>query len=172
MKRIGLTLSACIVLALWAPTFALSQDKDDDLKPDQLQRIEAQVSDSAAVEKQHPKAAEEIRIFMNAHFEHANALDMEAYLNDIYLEKQSRPDLIKDYTKRAFALKNLHLQLLSIEFAEIQRRSATVHTRQRSTYISESGENVVDDVIVSYKLMRDDNNAWKILLTERRRLSI
>jgi len=169
MKRIGLTLTALILLA---PGNLFAQDKDDDLKPDQTQRIEAQVSDSAAVEKQNPTAAAEIRAFLNAHLEHANALDVDAYVSDIYLEKQRRPDLIKDYTKRAFGLKNLRLQLLSIEFAQIQERAATIHTRQRSTYTSEAGENVVDDVIVSYKLMRDDSNAWKILLTERRRLSI
>ena len=161
----------CTLLAL-CPFHALAQDKDDDLKPDDTEHIEMQDSVSSEVEAQFPKEAAEIRAFLNDHIAHANALDADAYLADLLLEKQKKIDLVKDYTSRALAMPGLKLELLAIEFAQIQPRAATIHTRQRSSYTNDQNERVIDDVIVSYRLMRDDKNAWKILFTERRRLSV
>ena len=129
------------------------------------------VDPSAQVEAQNPEAAAEIRQFVTEHVAHANSKDIDVYLNDFFMERQRRPDLLREYSERAMALKDLSIELRAIEFVQIQQNAATLHTRQISTYINNKNEHVVDDVVLSYRLLRDQAGAWKILLTERRRLT-
>lgn len=150
---------------------AWAQDKDDDLKPEETRHLEASDTTATDAEQQNPQAAAEIRQFLAMHIAHANAKDVEAYMGDFDAKQLKHVDDLREYTMRAMALNALKIELLAVEFAQIQEKAATVHTRQRSGYINDSGQNVVDDVILSYRLVRDDNHAWKILFTERRRLS-
>lgn len=168
MKKSLLTGLVLLMLSIQP---ALAQDKDDDLKPDETKHLD--VSDEAAVgvEQQNPKAAAELRQFIADHVMHANTKNIEAYMNDFDLSQQKHPELLREYSERAMALKNLKIEVLAIEFAKIQTEAATIHTRQRSSYTTENGTNIIDDVILSYRLVRDDQHSWKILFTERRRLS-
>ena len=60
----------------------------------------------------------------------------------------------------------------SIEFSQLSRTAATVHTRQISTYADEAGQNRVDDVIISYRWLKDaKDGVWRVAFTERRRVA-
>ena len=169
-------LSFAIIILLCVPgsfSTVAAQDKDDDLKPDQTQHIEKveQIASSAEIEKQNPEAAAQIREFLRQHIEHANSGDVEIYMGDFLIARIKQVEELREYTKRAMQLKNLKIEQLAVEFAQIQPKAATVHTRQRSSYINEHGDVIVDDVILSYRLQKNDDDQWKILMTERQRLS-
>lgn len=156
------------------PSIGFGQDKDDELRPDETEHmadVKTTAGASAELESKHPEASSQIRAFLSGHMLHANSKDVDAYLSDFLTERVRRPDLQREYVERAMGLKDLSMRLVSIEFAQIQASSAIVHTRQISTYQNEAGEKVVDEVMLSYWLVLDQENAWKILSTERRRLS-
>lgn len=160
-----------LILLMMSLQPALAQDKDDDLKPDETKHLEASDEASTDVEQKNPKVAAELRQFIADHVKHANTKDIDAYMNDFDLSQQKHPELLREYSERAMALPNLKIEVLAIEFAKIQKEAATIHTRQRSSYTNEHGVSVIDDVILSYRLVRDAQHSWKILFTERRRLS-
>lgn len=162
-------LSALLFLSCVQPVMA--QDKDDELKPDETKRLDTADEPGVGIEQTDPEAAAEVRKFLIEHIAHANQKDIEAYMGDFDLSQQKQPEHLREYSERAMALPNLKIEILAIEFAKLQKQAATVHTRQRSSYTNAQGVTVIDDVILSYRFVRNDQNAWKILFTERRRLS-
>ena len=148
-------------------------DKDDDLRPDENDKIgytgHESSAQSAEIENQFPAQAQEIRLFITEHVAHAQNRDIDKYMADFMAERMRYPELEREYAERAMALKGLKLELLAMEFVQLSATSATVHTRQLSEYINDAGQKVVDDAIISYRVLKN-NDAWKIAFTERRRL--
>lgn len=168
------TLISILFMAISVPAFAV--DLDDDLKPDTNEHIVYEASatstaQSAEVEKKFPEEAAQVREAIQHHLNHANTLDIEGYLSDFLPERVRDLELDRDYAQRAMALKGLKLEIHSIEFAKLNRTSATVHTQQIASYVDESGNKIVDDAIISYRWLKDANDQiWKIAFTERKRL--
>ena len=158
------------------PTIAWAVDLDDDIKPDTTEHItynsqDSTTSQSAEIEKKFPEEAKQVRDALQRHISHANSLDLDGYLSDFLPEKVRYPDLERDYAKRAMELKDLKLEIHSIEFQKLNRTSATVHTRQIASYTDDAGSKIVDDAIISYRWIKDANDqVWRIAFTERKRL--
>ena len=158
-----------------APAFAI--DLDDDIKPDDEEHITYNATTSTTeqskqVESTFPDEAKEIRDAIARHLDHANSRDIEGYLGDFLPERVRYPELDRDYAQRAMAQKDLKLVIKSIEFQNLTRTTATIHTRQIATYIDDKGNHIVDDAIISYRWIKDANDQiWKIAFTERRRIN-
>ena len=163
-----------LIFALCAAApLAVAVDKDDDLKPEDNEKIAFTGTESseksAEIESKFPTQAKEVREFIIQHVEHAQKHELDNYMADFMAERMRYPDLERDYAKRAMALKDLKLELLAMEFVQLNATTATVHTRQLSSYTNDNGQKIVDDAIISYRLIKN-GDVWKIAFTERRRL--
>ena len=164
--------SLIFVLCAAAP-LAVAVDSDDDVRSDDNEKISFSGADSsdksAEIESKFPSQASEVREFLAHHIEHAQNRDLDAYMADFLADRMRYPDLERDYAKRAMALKDLKLELLAMEFVQLNATTATVHTRQLSSYTNDNGQKIVDDAIISYRILKN-GDIWKIAFTERRRL--
>lgn len=153
------------------PAFAL--DGDDEIKPDNPEeRIadKATTAESAKVEAKFPQEAKEIRDAIALHVQNANSKNLDAYMADFIAERIKYPELERNYAARAMGLMDLKLDVKAVEFSQLTRTSATVHTRQISTYIDETGQKRMDDAIISYRWLKDaKDGVWRVAFTERRR---
>lgn len=171
------SLLPAISFSLFFSCPALAIDLDDDIKPDDAEHIAYNADASAAdqsqkVESKFPDEAKEVREAIARHLNHANSLDLDGYLSDFLPERVRYPELDREYAQNAMAQKNLKLEIKSIEFQSLNRTSATVHTRQISSYINDKGEHTLHDAIISYRWVKDANDqVWKIAFTERKRLA-
>lgn len=176
MKKTLIPALALICL-LSLPLHAFAVDRDDDLAADTSEHIgydtnSAAENMSAKVEAEFPDEAKEVRAALERHLMHANTKDLDGYMSDFMSERMRYPELNKEYAQRAMALKDLKLEVKAIEFQKLTRIAATVHTRQISTYKDESGKPQTDDVIISYRWLKDSKDGvWRIAFTERRRLT-
>lgn len=172
-KIIFACAAAIFTLCAVAP-LALAVDADDDIKPDDGEKIEVDVNvtseQSRELEAKFPTEAAAVRTVIQNHVDHASKKDLDAYMADFVAERIRYPELERDYAKRAMALKDLKLELRAVEFAQLSRNSATVLTRQISSYTDDQGKPVVDDAIISYKVILNGGKTWKIAFTERKRL--
>ena len=173
LRNLIFGLGAAIFTLCAAAPIASAIDRDDDLKPDENEKIsytgEESSEKSAEIESKFPTQAKEVREFIANHVAHAQNHEIDNYMNDFNADRIRHPELEREYAQRAMALKDLNLQLVAIEFVQLSEKSATVHTRQISSYTNDKGQKVVDDAIISYRIQKRDN-AWKIAFTERRRL--
>lgn len=165
-------MTASMVLFAAAPVFAL--DGDDEIKPDNPEEriaYEPTNAESAKVERKFPTEAQEIRDAIARHVKNANDKNIDAYMNDFISERIRHADLERDYAQRAMQLAQLKLEIEAIEFDKLARTTATVHTRQMSTYTDEAGKKHRDHAIISYRWMKDaTDGVWRIAFTERRRI--
>ena len=156
-----------------AVPLAMATDSDDDIKPDDNEKInfdgKETTDQSAVIESKFPSEAAAVRALINDHLAHVAKHDLDGYINDFVPDRMRYPELEREYAQRAMSLKDLHIELKAIEFANLSRSSATVHTRQISSYINDAGQKVVDDAIISYRMITT-GKTWKIAFTERRRL--
>lgn len=156
-----------------APGFAL--DGDDEIKPDNPEeRIadEATTAESAKIEAKFPQEAQEIREAIARHVKNANDKNLDAYMADFISERIRYPEIERKYAERAMSLTDLKLDVHTIEFSNLTRAAATVHTRQISTYTDETGQKQIDDAIISYRWLKDaKDGVWRVAFTERRRLT-
>lgn len=169
---------AILIACFFVSSSAFAVDRDDDLAADNNEHIGYDANSSQAqnqsesVESKYPEEAKEVREALAHHLEHANTLNLDAYMDDFKPERMRYPELNREYAERAMALKNLKLEIKAIEFQKLTRTSATVHTRQISSYVDESGHTQTDDAIISYRWLKDtDTGKWRIGFTERRRLT-
>jgi hypothetical protein len=89
---------------------------------------------------------------------------------DFIAERIKYPELERNYAARAMGLMDLKLDVKAVEFSLLTRTSATVHTRQISTYTDETGQKRMDDAIISYRWLKDaKDGVWRVAFTERRR---
>lgn len=153
---------------------AMAVDADDDIKPDESERInfDANVTtaQSAEIESKLPEEAKAIREVIQHHIDHATSKDLDAYMEDFVQDRLRYPELEREYAQRAMALKDLKLDLRAIEFVQLTNHSATVYTRQISSYTDDHNQKIIDDAIISYRMIKADNKSWKIAFTERKRL--
>lgn len=173
VRNILLGLGAAIFSLCALAPLASAVDKDDDIKPDDNEKIayngEESSEKSAEIENKYPTQAQEVREFILSHVTHAQNRELERYIADFMADRIRYPELEREYAQRAMNLKDLKLELLAMEFVQLNSTTATVHTRQLSTYTNDHNQKVVDDAIISYRLIKSDNG-WKIAFTERRRL--
>ncbi len=164
--------AAVFSLCALAP-LASAVDKDDDIKPDDTEKIAYNGNESseksAEIESKFPAQAKEVREFILSHVAHAQNRELEKYIGDFMADRIRYPELEREYAQRAMNLKDLKLELLAMEFVQLNNTSATVHTRQLSSYTNDHDQKVVDDAIISYRLLKSGDE-WKIAFTERRRL--
>ena len=167
--------AAAAVLVMTGTAWAV--DKDDDLKPDDSEHIGYDANaitpnQASEVEAKFPDEAKAVREALARHVAHANQRQIEAYLGDFLKERIRYPELERKYAERAFALESLELTIKAIEFQKLTRTTATIHTRQISKYTDEQGIPRVDDVIISYRWVKDAaDGVWRIAYTERKRLT-
>ena len=173
-SKILFFFAAAVFTLCAAVPLAMATDSDDDIKPDDNEKIsfdgKETTEQSAVIESKFPAEAAAIRSLLNGHIDHVSKRDLDGYMNDFVQERMRYPELEREYAQRAMALKALHVEVKAIEFANLSRSSATVHTRQISSYINDSGQKIVDDAIISYRLVTIGKN-WKIAFTERRHLT-
>lgn len=145
---------AAVLFALCTATPVFALDGDDEIKPDNAEEKiadEATTAESAKIESKYPQEAKEVREAIARHISNANSKNLEAYMSDFISERMKYPELEKKYAERAMSQTGLKLDIRAIEFSQLSRTSATVHTRQLSTYTDEGGQNRMDDVIISYR---------------------
>ena len=163
----------CIAMTMFIPV-AFAVDKDDDIAPDSDEHISysedsTKSAKSAELEAKFPDEAKEVQEALAAHLNHANSRDIDGYMSDFIPDRMRFPELEREYAQRAMALKDLKLEVHAVEFALLTRTAATIHTRQISRYIDDSGKVHVEDAIISYRWLKSDNS-WKIAFTERKHL--
>ena len=175
MKKLNSVMFALAVLCMSGTAWAV--DKDDDLKPDDTEHIGYDASaltpnQASEAEAKFPAEAREVREALARHISHANQRQLEAYLDDFLKERIRYPELERSYAERAMALESLELEIKAIEFQKLTCTTATIHTRQISKYVDEKGVFRTDDVIISYRWIKDANDGvWRIAFTERKRLT-
>lgn len=174
MRKILFICATAIFSLCAAVPLAMAVDADDDIKPDENEKItfdgQETTAESAEIEAKFPNEAKAVRETLNQHISHVTKRDLDGYMNDFAPERMRYPELEREYAQRAMALKDLVVEVKAIEFAHLNRTSATVHTRQISTYINDDGKKVIDDAIISYRLIPGKDSGWKIAFTERKRL--
>ena len=175
MRSKILFICAAAIFSLCAAVpLALATDSDDDIKPEENEKItfdgKETTAESEEIEAKFPEEAKAVRAALANHLAQVASRDLDGYMNDFASERMRYPELEREYAQRAMALKNLVVELKAMEFAHLNRTSATVHTRQISTYIDDDGKKVIDDAIISYRLISNGNSVWKIAFTERKRL--
>ena len=153
---------------------AMAVDADDDIKPDDNENLmldtNVTTAQSAEIETKFPEEAKAIREAIQRHIEHATSKNLDAYMEDFIIDRIRYPELEREYAQRAMALKDLKLDMRAIEFVQLTKKSATVYTRQISSYTDENNNKIIDDAIISYRMIHVNNNSWKIAFTERKRL--
>lgn len=172
MKYCPFALICSFLLIFPAEVFGV--DRDDDVKienGDSIAYAQTAPTDSDAVEAKFPDEAKEIRAAHAKHVQNAVRKDIDAYMNDFNADRMRYPELEREYAQRAMNLKNLQIEVKAIEFSELTRTSATIHTRQITQYDDDSGIAHIDDAIISYRWIRSGSDPWKIAFTERRRLT-
>ena len=172
--KILFACAAAIFMMCASVPLAMAVDADDDIKSDGDERIVFDIhvttEQSREIENKFPAEAAAVREAIQAHVAHAIKKDIDAYMADFMVERLRHPELEREYALRAMALKDLKLDLRAIEFVDLTRNSATVHTRQISSYTDDQGNAVVDDAIISYRMILTSDNHWRIAFTERKRL--
>lgn len=172
--KLRLSFTALLLFAMTAPMSAFAVDKDDDIAPDSEEHIAydantVKSAKSSELEAKFPAEAKEVQAALDAHLEHANSRNLDGYMGDFITDRMRYPDLERKYAERAMALKDLKLEVKTVEFAMLTRTSATIHTRQISSYTDEQGQTHIDDAIISYRWLKS-GNTWKIAFTERKHL--
>ena len=163
----------CLAMLMIIP-MAFAVDKDDDIAPDSNEHIAynanaTKSAQSAELEAKFPTEAKEVQAAFEAHLNHANTRDLDGYMGDFIADRMRYPDLEREYAQRAMALKDLHLEIHAVEFAQLTKNAATIHTRQISRYTDDTGKAHVEDAIISYRWLKN-GNTWKIAFTERKHL--
>ncbi len=157
------------------PCVAMAVDLDDDVSPDTQERIGYDSANDQSVsedEAKYPAEAKEVRAAIERHLSHVDAKDLNGYMSDFLKERMRYEALEREYAARALSLKDLKVVVKAVEFQKLSRTAATVHTRQITSYVDETGHPTVDDAIISYRWIKDANDGiWKIAFTERRRLT-
>ena len=175
MRKLTGIVFAAAVMCLTGTAWAV--DKDDDLKPDDSEHIGYDASalspdQASEVESKFPEESKAVREALARHIAHANGRQLEAYLDDFLKERIRYPELERSYAERVMALEGLELTVKAVEFQKLTRTTATIHTRQISKYVDEKGLPRTDDVIISYRWIKDANDGvWRISFTERKRLT-
>ena len=172
--RFSSSLLAMLFFVLSCAPAAFAVDRDDDIAPDTEEHINYDEStnksaESQKLEAQFPAEAKEVQKALEAHINHANTRDLDGYMGDFIADKMKYPELEREYAQRAMALKDLKLEVRAVEFTQLTKTAATVHTRQISRYTDDSGHAHVEDAVISYRWLKS-GNTWHISFTERKHL--